>query len=271
MVNTLHISDEKSSAYKYFRAIVLTGTTLLFLLQPGFSRNNEKVKAAIKETLEQYDAKKYTIQETESTSDKTYVSQWAPNVMDGDNDALSYASDHVRTEYPDMANHLTTMLNSFRDKEHKDATTNLLNKMVANITNPTQKVGAIIGALEYSVFYKSTFWDKYGNKITEQTLKYIEIFDTEYKARFKGYYTRVEASIEQMKKETEQMKKETEQMKKDLKKWLQEIESIMDKFTPNDIQKSEYIKKLVVQTKYLFINAEYTFSSHTRTLFNALP
>ena len=77
--------------------------------------------------------------------------------MDGDNDALSYASDHVRTEYPDMANHLTTMLNSFRDKEHKDATTNLLNKMVANITNPTQKVGAIIGALEYSVFYKSTF------------------------------------------------------------------------------------------------------------------
>ncbi len=271
MVNILQTSDEKSSAYKYFRAIVLTGTTLLFLLQPGFSRNNEKVKAAIKETLDQYDAKKYTVQETENTSDKTYVARWTPNMMDGDSDALSYASDNVSKYYPDMANHLTTMLNSFRDKEHKDATTNLLNNMIANISSPEQKVGAIIGALEYSVFYKSTFWDKYWNKITEQTFKYIEIFDTEYKVRFKAYYARVEASIEQMKKETEQMKKETEQMKKDLKKWLQEIESIMDKFTPNDIQKSESIKKLVVQTKNLFINAEYTFSSHTRTLFNALP
>ena len=271
MINKVSTTNNANSTYKYFRAIVLTGTTLLFLLQPGFSRNNEKVKAAIKDALEQYDAKKYTVQETESTNDKTYVAMWTPNVMDGDSDALSYASDHVGTEYPDMVNHLTTMLNSFRDQEHKDATTNLLNKMVANISDPTQKVGAIIGALEYSVFYKSTFWDKYWDKITEQTLKYIEIFDTEYKARFKAYYTRVEASIEQMKKETEQMKKETEQMKKNLKIWLQEIEAIMDKFAPNDIQRSESIKKLVVQTKNLFINAKYVFSSHTRTLFDALP
>jgi len=38
------------------------------MLQPGYSKSNEKVKVALKETLEQYDAKGYEIEEAKTTA-----------------------------------------------------------------------------------------------------------------------------------------------------------------------------------------------------------
>ncbi len=38
------------------------------MLQPGYSKSNEKVKAALKETLEQYDAKAYEVKEAKNTA-----------------------------------------------------------------------------------------------------------------------------------------------------------------------------------------------------------
>ena len=283
MINKLQSETGKSPISKFFASVVLTGTTLLFLLQPGFSRSNEKVKLAIKETLEQYDAKKYIIQD--NTDDDTPANfNQSPNIMDGGNDALSYATANVSTYYPDMVDHLTTMINSFRDQEHKEATTALLNEMVKNISNPAQKTGAIICALEFVFRGNTIFSDTYDSKITDETYKHIETFYNAYKIRFNPYYARLETNIaklklkneqlknenEQLKLKNEQLKNKSEQLKNELTKGLAEIETIMDKFTPNDVQKTASIKKLVTQTKDLFISANYTFSQHSKTLFDAI-
>lgn len=262
MVNIPQELSKKKWASRFFKSIALTGTALIFLLKPGISKGNEELKAEIQQVLKQYPVKEWRIQETNKDDSKTYTFEQWPNVMDWGNDALSFALNSVSTYYPDMKDHLNGMINSFRDEEHKDATITLLNKMVENISNPEQKVGAIIYALEMTVFNKWLFAGKYDSKITDETFKYIAIFDKEYTKRFKIYYAWLEASIQQM-------SKETEQKKKNLKEWLQEIESIMDKFTPNDVFKSESIKKLVLQTEDLFISSEYVFSNHTRNLFNA--
>lgn len=143
MINTPQATSEKKQRSRFFSSVVLTGTTLLFLLQPGFSKNSEKVKLAIKETLESYDSKDYTLQENQ-TINTSYNFQQAQNTTQGSNDALSFASNKVNLYYPDMKDHLATMIKSFRDQEHQDATIVLLNKMAANITDPKQKTGAII-------------------------------------------------------------------------------------------------------------------------------
>jgi hypothetical protein len=64
------------------------------------------------------------------------------------NNALTFAINNVNKYYPDMKNHLDNMITKFRDQEHKDSTIKLLNIMTKNITDPKQKVGAIIYALE---------------------------------------------------------------------------------------------------------------------------
>ena len=268
MINALK-QTATAWASKFITGVIVTGTALLILLKPGVSKANEEVQNEILQLLYKHPDKEYIIQENQNNDKTTYNFDQSPNTMDGGDDALSYAMANI-SYYPDMQNHLQIMIKSFRDQEHKDATIELLNKMVSGIDDPKQKTGAIIWALEYSVFYKSTFWDKYWDNITEQTFKHIEIFDTEYKTRFKAYYTRLEVYIEKIQKETEQLEKENEQLEKELIQWLQEIETIMNKFTPNDIQKSESIRNLVKKTKDLFISSKYTFSNHTRTLFNVI-
>ena len=49
---------------KFFKSVVLTGTMLLFLLKPWFSKNNENIKAEIQEVLKKYPEKSYVVQET---------------------------------------------------------------------------------------------------------------------------------------------------------------------------------------------------------------
>jgi hypothetical protein len=184
-------------------------------------------------------------------------------------DALTYAKNNVSKYYPDMKAHLDTMMKSFRDKEHKDSTVALLNKMVENITDPAQKVGAVIEALEFSVFYKSTFGDKYNDKITEETFNYIITFDEEYKTRFKRYYEKIEANITKMKKEIEVAKKDIEKNKKIIDENKKKIESIMNNFSPEDIKNNTSIKNLTLKTEQWYKDNKFSISPHLQTLFDA--
>ncbi|MEI6672875.1 MAG: hypothetical protein WCL02_06165 [bacterium] len=141
MVNKLSTTNEKNSTKKFFSSIVLTGTTLLFLLQPGFSRDNEKVKLAIKETLEHYDTKKYTIQETNNTDNTTIHFEQAQSNLEGGNDVFNFALNNVDKYYPDMKKHLTDMINQFgTDKERKDTVINIFNQTIMTIQDPKQRI-----------------------------------------------------------------------------------------------------------------------------------
>jgi hypothetical protein len=80
----------------------------------------------------------------------------------------------------------------------------------------------------------------------------------------------LEASIETKQNTLKQKQDNLGQKKMELKQGCQEIEAIMDKFTPIQVKTSEAIKKLVIQTQDLFISSGYIFSSHTKTLFEAL-
>ncbi|HBB03422.1 TPA: hypothetical protein DCZ39_00750 [Patescibacteria group bacterium] len=68
MLNKLPQPSRHNKISKFFKSVVLTGTTLFVMLQPGYSKSNEKVKVALKETLEQYDAKGYEIEEAKTTA-----------------------------------------------------------------------------------------------------------------------------------------------------------------------------------------------------------
>lgn len=111
----------------------------MLLLQPGFSKNNDKVKAAIKETLEQYDAKTYQVQE-DTPNSKTYNFDQGQEMMDGGNDAFDFAMNNVDKYYPDMKTHLEDMLKRFgTDTERRDIVTKIFNETLMGISDPKQR------------------------------------------------------------------------------------------------------------------------------------
>ena len=70
MVNKPQQPAKHVPASNFFKSVVLTGTTLFVMLQPWFSKNNTKVKAELKNVLEQYDdAKTYEVKESEKTAE----------------------------------------------------------------------------------------------------------------------------------------------------------------------------------------------------------
>jgi hypothetical protein len=113
----------------------------LVLLQPGFSKNNDKVKAAIKETLEQYDAKRYEVQEANKDESKTYTFKQNPEMMNGGNDAFNFAMNNVDKYYPDMKKHLEDMIKQFgTDTERKDAVSTIFDETLMGISDPKQRI-----------------------------------------------------------------------------------------------------------------------------------
>ena len=130
------------------------------------------------------------------------------------NDAFTFALENAEKYYPNTKEHLSIMLNSFRDQEHKDATLAIINQMIANITDPAQRVGAIIYFMEMSVFLNGKFSSTYDSKIIDPTFSEIEKADRAYKDRFKGYYSRLEANLEQFKQEVSDKEKQVSDKEK---------------------------------------------------------
>ena len=151
-----------------------------------------------------------------------------------------------------MKEHLDSLINNFRDEEQKDATIKLLDEMVENISDPAQKTGAIIYALERKVFYKSDFAKKYDNQITDATFDYMDIFRVEYKKRFDVYYANLLANIEQLKKEIKQKDEQIKQQEEEIKQKIQELENILSKFSSEDIKTNSAIKELTINTEKFY-------------------
>ena len=190
--------------------------------------------------------------------------------------ALDFAVQNVDKYYPDMKEHLDTMINSFRDEEHRSATIKLLNEMVENISDPAQKTWAIIYALERRVFSKSDFAKKYDSQITDETFDYMDIFRVEYDKRFDVYYANLLANIEQLKaeiqKKEEQIKQKDEQIKQkdeQIKQKLKDLENILSKFTPEDIKTNNSIRELTINTEKFYQEWDFPISEHLQSLFDA--
>ena len=153
-----------------------------------------------------------------------------------------------------MKEHLDSLINSFRDQEHRDSTLTLLNIMAANISDPEQKTGAIILALEYVFRGNTIFSDTYDSKITDGTFAYIEKFDKDYKIRFRWYYDRLLITINTLKQELEKSK--------------QELEKNISKFTPEDIMGNPPLKQLIINTETFYKKNNYTAPKNIQRLFD---
>lgn len=69
------------------------------------------------------------------------------------NDALNFALNNVDKYYPDMKEHLDSLVDHFRDQEQKDTVNFLFQEHVLkNITDPKDQVTAIIYCIEKFVF-----------------------------------------------------------------------------------------------------------------------
>lgn len=260
MLNKLSQSKHNKLS-KFFKSVVLTGTTLFVMLQPGYSKSNEKVKAAIKETLEQYDAKGYEVQEAKKTAKF--------NTIQNNNDALNFAVSNVSKYYPDMKEYLTSMINQFgTDKERKNAVDEIFNKTIMQIEDPKQKIWATIYALEWYVFWKSDFGDKHDSDITNPTFLAMEVAKVEYEIRLKKRIVNIKKIDAEIEKNTQELEKN----KSELEKNNQELRNILNKITIQDIKNKEQIKKLVIKTKALFIKYwTKSNSKHIDELFKSIP
>lgn len=258
MLNTLK-QTTKEWTNKCIKSIAIAGTALLILLKPGISKGNDAVKSEINDILSKYPTKNIVIQESPNTNEKTYELEQtkAPT------NAFAFAKQNVSKYYPDMKDHLDTLLNHFRDQEQKDSTIALLNKMIEKISDPEQKTGAIIYALEGVFRGKQPFSLKYDSKITDETFKHIEQFDIEYNARFNRYYERLIIKSEKLKKTLLENQEKIEKSKK-------EFEEMMNKFSPEDIRNIPWMKERIVEIQKMYSDNKFKIPKHMQLLFDAV-
>ncbi len=252
---------------KFIKAITIVGATLLITLNVNANPTSKSVQKEIKEVLKKNPDKEIVVK-MDSKKAEEKVAKFEMMPSDTIN-ALDFAVQNVDQYYPDMKEHLNTMVNSFRDDEHKEATNKLLNEMIVNIEDPKIKTGLIIGVLEFSIFYKSTFGDIYGDTFSNDIFWFIEKFDTDYKTRFKWYYERLEEKTEQLKKEIIIKQQKLQESQEELEKGRQELEAVMLKFSPEDVKNNTQIKNLVLQTEQRFKDNNFIPSTKVQELFDA--
>lgn len=274
MINTIKKSTKKW-APKCIKTITTLGTTILITLAVHANPTSAAVQKEIAEIFKKNPDKEIVVK-VENNEQNTDNVEKFESLWNNASNALTFAANNVDQYYPDMKEHLTTMMNSFRDEEHRSATIKLLNEMVENISDPAQKTWAIIYALERRVFYKSDFAKKYDSQITDETFDYMDIFRVEYKKRFDVYYANLLANIEQLKEEIkqkeEQIKQKDEQIKQqeeEIKQKIQELENILNKFSSEDIKTNSAIKELTINTEKFYQEWGFPISDHLQSLFDA--
>ena len=273
MVNKLQNPTKKNWVSKFFKSVLLTGTTLLFLLQPWFSKNNDKVKAAIKETLEQYDTKTYQVQENNDT--QTYTFDQSPNTLDRGNDVLSYATNNVKKYYPDMEKHLNDMINRFgNDTERRDIVIQIFGETIMKIQDPKQRIGAIIYALEGYVFRESDFGDAHDSDITDATYTIMEKAEKKYNTWLKARLVDLEKINADIKKHQQELVKHQQELAKnqqELDKTNQQMIDILNKVSVQDVKTKENIRQMVIEAKILFFKYKTEINPHIDELFTLVP
>ena len=252
---------------------MIVGTTLFITLNVWANPTSATTKKELKDICKQNSDKEIVVKVEDQQSDKTAKFESMGNDT---TNALIFATNNVSTYYPDMKEHLDSLINHFRDQEQKD-TVNLLfqQHIFKNITDPKEQVAAIIYCIETFVFgwdtqIKQSFTKKY-SKLDIQRNNYIYLFDFSkwYNKRFKWYYKKLEKIIIEIKQKTEQMKQKTEQMKKEIKQMRKEIDGIINTFKTNDIKNNSEIKKLVLDTEQFYIEYNYEISLHLAELIQA--
>ncbi len=276
MVNKVQESGKKNWASKFFKSIVLTGTTLLVLLQPGFSKNNDKVKAAIKETLEQYDAKRYEVQEANKDESKTYTFKQNPEMMNGGNDAFNFAMNNVDKYYPDMKKHLEDMIKQFgTDTERKDAVSTIFDETLMGISDPKQRIWAIIYSLEgYIILVEAKYGNTYDSDISNETFLIMEKAGKKYKIRLNNRLAdlaKIEQEIKDMQIEIDKDRAEIVKDRAEIDILDQKLINTLNKISSQDVKTNERIRNLVIETKVLFFKYWTEINPHIDELFTLVP
>ncbi len=187
--------------------------------------------------------------------DKTTTVSVVPN-------AFTFAATNVDKYFPDMKEHLDSLMNHFRDQEQKDTVNFLFQEYVTkNITDPKKQVASILYCIENFVFkwvgIEKNFSKTYdiGTFIDDNEYAYLINFNKWYNKRFKGYSKRLEVIL------TEQNKTMKEQNK--------QIDGIINTFTVNDVKTNQTIKNLVLETEKIYIKHGDVISPHLAELIKA--
>ncbi len=178
------------------------------------------------------------------------------------NDALSFAVNNVDKYYPDMKEHLDSLVNHFWDQEQKDTVNFLFQEHIfKNIADSKEQVACIFYCIETFVFWwdakiKQIFTEKY-SELNIQRKNYIYLFDFSkwYNKRFKWYYKKLEKILISTNEKIAEQKKQ--------------IEGIVNTFTVSDVKSNPNIKTLVLQTESLYIELKYEIYPHLADLIQA--
>ncbi|MCX6825224.1 MAG: hypothetical protein NTY80_03275 [candidate division SR1 bacterium] len=198
-------------------------------------------------------------------------------------DAASFAMNNVDTYYPDMKEHLDTLLSNFWNEDQRNAVDSLLNEhIMKNISDPKQRTAAIIYCIEKYAYLGS---DKIQRRFSQLHVKDIDkdnaqfifrFFGKAYLERFNGYYSNLQKILQDLQAENAKYREENMQDKKEIEQDRQKIENlnkqidgIINQFTVSDVKTKPDIKELVLKTEASYIKHKDPISSHLAELINA--
>lgn len=149
MINKLKQST-KARISNYIKTIATVGTTLFITLTAGANPASTEVKKEIAAIFKKNPDKEIVVKvENNQSEEKTAKFEMTPDTIS----ALDFAIQNVDKYYPDMKQHLDTMINSFRDEEQKDTVNFLFQEhILKNIKNEKDQITGILYCLERFIF-----------------------------------------------------------------------------------------------------------------------
>ena len=113
------------------------------------SKGNEAVKDELQKVLKEHSVTEWKIQESTKDDGKTAKFEAVKDTIN----ALDFAVKNVDKYYPDMREHVDSLINSFRDQEQKDTVNFLFQEHIfKNIKDEKKQVASIIYCIESLVF-----------------------------------------------------------------------------------------------------------------------
>ena len=217
-----------------------------------------------------------------------------PNIEIAKKDpVIDYMYKNVSSYYPDEKWYIDQLFYQFESQTRLDTALVFLDQIYKEVEKQwldnKKKLQVVICCFESTLLWWQ-FYDRHENEIDDSTFDYIMKFDKRYTEFLKRYFDRVQNRMEelllrikeldeqskqldeqskQLDEQSKQLDEQSKQLDESISQNFIDIENMMSWFTSADIQKSDHLKKLVIDTYNLTIKAKYTPSKHLLELYSA--
>ena len=185
---------------------------------------------------------------------------------------IDYMYKNIHIYYPNEKWYIDELFYQFESQTRLDTALVFIHDIYKEVEwqwfDDKRKLQVVICCLEWALLWWE-FYDRHEDEIDDLTFDYIMKFDKIYMEFLKRYFDRVQNRMEELLLRIKELDEQSKQLDESISQNFIDIENMMSWFTPADIQKSDHLKKLVIDTYNLTIRAKYTPSEHLLKLYAA--